>query len=408
MRPNNILFANPAPRAVHFPPRAEQSPVQLLTEVTKAFNEFKTSQSARLDALEADANDVARTLAVAKLNGGIGHRADDPEYTTAFASYFRKGASEEQVREANAQGERAKIHAAMSVGDQSSGGYLAPTEWDRTVNKAKRALSPMRRLATVQSTSVNAYTKLWNNDQWGSGWVGETASRPQTTNASLSPVTFGAGEIYAMPAVTQRLLDDSQLDLEAWLANEVAETFSRQEGIAFISGDGVNKPFGLLTYVTGGAAAAQHPGGVLDTVASGHASTIPNPDVLIDFAYALDAPYRQNSTWLMNSATAATIRKFKNSQGDYIWSEGIMADQPPLLLGRPVEFDEGMPNIGAGNLPIAFGDFRAGYLINDRTGIRVLRDPFTNKPYVLFYTTKRVGGGVQDPRAIRLLKVAAS
>lgn len=326
----------------------------------------------------------------------------DPDYSRTFASYFRRGDGEESLRSANAVGERATIQAAMSVGDNSSGGYLAPVEWDRRISEALRAVSPMRRIANVQTTGVNAYSTLWNSDAWGSGWVGETAARPQTSNASLSPIVFASGEIYAMPATTQRLIDDAAVNVEQWLGDSIRAEFNRQEATAFLSGDGVNKPAGFLTYVTGGANAATHPGGVIETVTSAI-----DADALIDFAFKLGAPYRQNATWLMSSLTAAAISKLKDDTGAFIWREGLAAGAPATLLGRPVEIDEGMPAPTAGNLPVAFGDFKAGYLINDRIGTRILRAPYTNKPYVLFYCTKRVGGGVLDPNAIKLLKVAA-
>jgi HK97 family phage major capsid protein len=287
---------------------------------------------------------------------------------------------------------------------------LAPVEWDRKISEAQRANSPMRRLATVRQTSVGAYTTLWNNDQWGSGWVGETAARPQTSNASLAPITFSSGEIYAMPAATQRLLDDAALDVENWLRDAVQREFNRQEGIAFLSGDGVNKPAGFLTYIAGGANEATHPGGSIEVVdvAIDPAATAATIDALIDFMYGLEAPYRQNATWLMSSLTAAVLAKMKDANDNLIWRESLIVGQPSTLFGRPVEIDEGMPAPGVvGNLPIAFGDFRSGYLINDRIGIRVLRDPFSNKPYVMFYTTKRVGGGVLDPNAIRVARVTA-
>jgi HK97 family phage major capsid protein len=190
----------------------------------------------------------------------------------------------------------------------------------------------------------------------------------------------------------------------------VQNEFNRQEGIAFVSGDGVNKPSGFLTYVAGGVNAAAHPGGSIDVVdvdidPAAPAATV---DGLIDFMYGLEAPYRQNATWLMSSLTAAVLAKLKDANGNLIWRESLLVGQPSTLLGRPVEIDEGMPAPGVvGNLPVAFGDFRAGYLINDRIGTRVLRDPYTNKPYVMFYVTKRVGGGVLDPNAIRVLRVPA-
>lgn len=216
-----------------------------------------------------------------------------------------------------------------------------------------------------------------------------------------------------MPAATQRLLDDSAVNLEDWLGTNLADEFSRQEGIAFVAGDGVNKPMGFLQNAPGGPAETAHPGGALSVTPSGSANAVANADVLVDLKYGLAAPYRQNATWVMNSSTAAIIAKLKDGQGNYVWREALLASEPATLLGRPVEIDENMPNIGAAvdgkaALPIAFGDFQKGYLVNDRVAVRILRDPYSNKPFVMFYATKRVGGGLLDPRAIRLLKVAVS
>lgn len=413
MRQDSNLSTRPAPRAIVGGLRgirAEGNAATIIAQLTKAFGDFKADHNAAI----AELNE---RIAVGNLGAAAAgaFRPDDPDYSAAFASYFRNGgdALEAQIREMNATGRRAQIQAAMSVGTADSGGYLAPTEWDRRISQAQVATSPMRRLATVQSTTVGAYTTLWNDNVWGSGWVGETAARPETTTPGLDPVTFAAGEIYANPAITQRLLDDADFDIEQWLADQVEAEFNKQEGIAFLSGNGTNKPRGLLTYVSGGASTGVHPGGDLTVVVSGHATllgadTSAALDTLIGFAYGLPAPYRQNATWLMNSNTAATLAKFKDADGNLIYRESLIVGQPATLLGRPVEFDEGMPSIGAGNVPIAFGDFKAGYLINDRTGSRILRDPYTTKPYVSFYVTKRVGAGVADPNAIRLLKIAAA
>ena len=400
----------------------------ILGRISAAVDKMKSDNESRLDRLEAAVDEQACVAAAMKLNGGGGGDGErpDPDYTRSFMAYARRGAAEPEaaLQAANATGNRASIQAAMSVGDNSNGGYVAPVEWDRQIHKAQRARSPMRRICRVATTGVAGYSTLWSDNQWGTGWVGETASRPGTTTPTLQPVTFRPGEIYANPAISQQLLDDAAIKVDDWLSNELADTFDKQEGIAFISGNGVNKPFGLLQYVPGGAAAAAvldgngnvltpaqagaHPGGNLDVIASGAAATIPNPDALMAFKYGLLAPYRQNATWLMNSQTANFIATMKDATGAYIWKEGLAEDQPTTLLGRPVEIDENMPSIGAGNLAIAFGDFEAGYVINDRIGIRILRDPYTNKPYVTFYATKRVGAGVMDPRAIRLMKIAAS
>ncbi|MCO6389443.1 phage major capsid protein [Aliihoeflea aestuarii] len=335
-------------------------------------------------------------------------RSPDPAYTASFGGWIRDGRDESEVRDAQRNGLRASIQASMSVGTPNSGGYLAPVEWDRQIIAALEPLSPMRRLARVVSTTVGGYSTLWNGKGWGSGWVGETAARPQTESGTIEPIEFTHGEIYANPAITQRLLDDADYNVANFITDELAEEFAKQEGVSFIAGNGINKPRGLLTYVPGGTSATVHPGGTLDVMASGAAAALGNADSLIDFVYGLPAPYRRNARWLMNSTTAATIAKMKDGQDNYLWRETYVAGQPATLLGYPVEIDENMPDIAADALPIAFGDFQAGYVINDRIGVRMLRDPYTNKPFVHFYATKRVGGGVRDPRAIRLMRIGVA
>ncbi|GAA3801967.1 phage major capsid protein [Qipengyuania pelagi] len=402
-------LANP-PRALVGAPRAEGNAQSILSELQGAFTDFRARHDERLNAIENELDKNATDRAFARLSGASDGMPVDHEYTQTFASYFRKGdgSAEAALTSANATGERLAIQNSMSVGTNSDGGYLAPVEWDRQVRQKLRETSPMRQIAQVQPTSNGAFSTIWNNDTWGSGWVGETAARPQTSTASLSQLVFEAGEIYAMPAATQRLLDDSAINVDTWLADSVEAEFARQENIAFISGNGTNKPRGLLTYVPGGASDGVHPGGNLATFNTESATDIPGGDTLIDFKYQLAAPYRQNARFLMNSQTAARIAKLKDNDGNYLWREGLTADEPASLLGRPVTIDEAMPDIGGDAYPIAFGDFQAGYLINDRIGMRVLRDPFTSKPFVLFYCTKRVGGGVLDPNAIKLLKVAVT
>ena len=400
-------LAGTMPSAVCGAVRADNSdPAVMFAQLRAAHESFQASQNQRMSQVEAAVNANLTSNAARSLGLGAGGLPTDPAYTEAFASFLRTGEGEGHLRELNAQGDRARINAALSVGTDSAGGYLAPTEWDRMVHKAQVIISPMRRLSNVVQTSVGGYSTVWSDNAWGSGWVGETAARPSTSNPALSTLSFASGEIYANVAITQRLLDDSLINVEEWITTELGNEFTKQEGIAFLSGNGVNKPYGLLAYAPGGVAAALHPAGALGVTNSGHATTIPNTDILITFAYALSSAYRQNATWLMNSTTAATIAKMKDGQGNYIWREGFMAGQPATLLGYPVEIDEGMPAIGADAFAVAFGDFRAGYLINDRFGTRILRDPFTNKPFVQFYATKRVGAGVLDPNAIRLLKIA--
>ncbi|BDI61804.1 phage major capsid protein [Qipengyuania nanhaisediminis] len=378
---------------------------RLFNEIQSTLGDIRSKTNGRLDAVEETNRNLIDSLNRIEAAGGFAPSGgsivpDEPDYTRTFASFLRSGRGEEQLSELQGQGERASIQAALSVGSDQNGGYLAPTEWDRAVSKAQVVTSPMRRLARVMTTTVGAFSTLWQTGNPGSGWVGETAARPETTTPQFSPITFAAGEIYANPAATQRILDDSLIDLGSWLVEELRVEFNRQE-IAFLAGDGVDKPRGLLTYVSGGASDGEHPGGNLTVVEQAIAV-----DALIDFMYGLAAPYRANSTWLMSSLTAAALTRLKDADGNLIWRESLIVGQPATLLGRPVEIDEGMPSPDAGNLAIAFGDFNAGYLINDRnSSLRLLRDPFTNKPFVHFYATKRVGGGVADPNAIRLLRI---
>ena len=405
------------PRTIHGlrAVRAEATPADMVGQLSEAFNQFKVKYDDRQSAIEAALDDLAVKGAAERLNGPPSDDGQevDPAYRSTFASYVQRGGAdaEAQLASANSTGNRASIRAAMSEGDNSAGGYIAPVEWDRKVRKSQRYLSPLRRISQLVSTGVNGYSTVWHNEQWGSGWVGETATRPQTTNANFSPLTFPTGEIYAMPAATQRLINDAQLNFERWIIDELSEEFSRQEAIAFISGDGADKPLGFLQYLPGGVAAAgqplAHPGGELGVTNSASAGEI-TPDGLVDLKYSLGIPYRQNAVWVMNSTTAARVAKLKDGDQNYIWREGLLADEPATLLGRPVEIDEAMPSVAADAYPIAFGDFSRGYLINDRIGVRVLRDPYTAKPYVLFYATKRVGGSVLDPKAIRVQKVAAN
>jgi HK97 family phage major capsid protein len=241
------------------------------------------------------------------------------------------------------------------------------------------------------------------------GWVGETAARPQIDTPVLDQLSFPAMELYAMPAATATLLENSAVNLDQWLASEVDQAFAVQEGTAFVTGDGSNKPKGFLSYTT--IANASWVWGDIGYIATGAAGAFPasNPsDVLVDLIYALKAGYRQNAVFVMNRKTQAAIRKFKDNQGNYLWQPPAQLGAQASLMTFPIIEAEDMPDIAANSYSVAFGDFRRGYLVVDRQGVTVLRDPFTAKPYVLFYTTKRVGGGVQDFDAIKLLKFAAS
>jgi len=352
--------------------------------------------NADLSKLTAAIDDANSKLAALQVGGANTSSASKGPLYQAFDRFVRKG-DEAGLQAALA----ANPKAAMNVGTPEDGGYTAPTEWDRTIVDALKIVSPMRQIATVQSISGNGFTKLYNDRATASGWVGETAARPETPAAKFQQVTFNTGEIYANPAATQRLLDDSEINIEAWLAGEVETEFAYQEGIAFVSGDGVNKPKGLLTYT----ASNSHPWGAIASVSSGAADAL-TTDGLIDLVYDLPSERTPNARFTMNRKTQGEIRKLKDGQGNYIWQPGLVSGQPATVLGFAVTEMAAMPDIAAGAIPVVFGDF-TGYLVIDRMGIRILRDPYTNKPFVQFYTTKRVGGGVVDPTKLRYHTVAA-
>lgn len=322
------------------------------------------------------------------------------EHKAAFLAYVRTGDS---------GGLRGLEGKAMSVGANPDGGYLVPDEVETTISRRLAVVSPIRALAGNRTVSADVYKKPFMTSGPAVGWVGETDARPQTGSPSLAELSFPAMELYAMPAATATLLDDSAVNIEEWLAAEVEQAFAEQESAAFVNGDGVAKPKGFLAYPM--VAQSTWSWGNIGYIATGAAGAFAasNPaDVLIDLIYAVAAGYRQNAGFVMNRKTQAAVRKFKDASGNYLWSPPSAPLGKANLIGFPLADAEEMPDIGANSLSIAFGDFRRGYLIVDRAGVRVLRDPYSAKPYVLFYTTKRVGGGVQDFDAIKVLKFSAS
>jgi len=313
------------------------------------------------------------------------------------------------VRRGDEAGLRELEAKAFSAGTGADGGYLVPPETDTEIGRRISIASPMRALSTVRTVSTAVLKKPFAASGLSTGWVAETAGRPQTNTPQLSELSFPTMELYAMPAATQALLDDSAVDIEAWIAGEVDLVFAEQEGDAFIRGDGINRPKGFLSY-TAVAEGAWTWGnlGYVATGAAGAWKTTGPSDTLVDVIYALKAGHRQNGTFMMNRKTQADVRKFKDADGNYLWRPPASAGQPASLMGFPIAEAEEMPDVGANALAVAFGDFRAGYLVVDRAGVRILRDPYSAKPYVLFYTTKRVGGGVQNFEAIKLVRFAAS
>ena len=298
---------------------------------------------------------------------------------------------------------------SLSGAALADGGYAVPREIDALIAARLRNISPIRSIAQVVQTGSAGYRKLVTTGGTASGWVSETAGRPETSTPNFAEIAPPSGDLYANPAASQSMLDDAAFDVEAWLADEIAMEFARAEGAAFVSGNGINQPSGFLGAPNSAAGDSARAFGTLQFIASGDAAGFDaSPELtLIDLVHSLKAGHRQGASWVMNSATLAIVRKLKAADGSFLWQPGLVEGQPNRLLGYPVVEAEDMPDVAANALPIAFGNFRAGYLIAERTATAILRDPFTNKPFVHFYATKRIGGQVLDSDAIKLLKIAA-
>lgn len=386
-------------------------------EFMHAFEDFKDANDDRLNQLEkrmsADVVTVEKVERISRAMDQLSLKQTRPplgrnerqdvapsEHKSAFDSYIRRG-DERAMNQLEAK--------ALSVGTASDGGYLVPTEIEAEIGKRLSLLSPIRGISSVRQISAGTLKKPYATTGFAAGWSGETAARAQTNTPTLAELQFPAMELYAMPAATTSLLDDSAVDIDSWLAAEVEAVFAEQEGAAFVNGDGINKPRGFLNYTN--IAENAWSWGNIGYIATGVAGALPSTnasDLLIDTVYALRAGYRQNAAWVMNRKTQAAVRKLKDNQGNYLWQAPATAGAEATLMGFKLVEAEDMPDIAANSTPIAFGNFNRGYLIVDRLGVRILRDPYSSKPYVLFYTTKRVGGGVQDFNAIKLLKVAVS
>jgi HK97 family phage major capsid protein len=366
-----------------------------------------TDKLARIDRTLDDTRRIVDDLALKSARPHLGVSTPRPganlQHKDAFDAYVRKG---------DASTLRDLESKALSIGTDADGGYLVPDELERAVNRAVRNVSPIRAIAGIRQVSSSVYKKPFAITGAEAGWIAETAARPETDTPTLAELSFPTMELYAMPAATSALLDDSAVDINEWIAEEVRDAFAEQEGTAFVTGNGTAKPKGFLDYtkVANGSWSWGNIGFISTGVngAFATASATVNPaDKLIDLVYSVKAGYRGNGTFVFNRATQAVIRKMKDAEGDYVWQPATKAGEPSLLMGYPVAESEDMPAIATDSYSVAFGDFRRGYLIVDRVGIRILRDPYSSKPYVLFYTTKRVGGGVQDFDAIKLLKFAA-
>lgn len=406
---------------------------QSITQLHTAFDEFKKANDARLKEIEKKgSSDPLTEERVEKLNekittlqekleehsrksssklveieklaarpGSVAgvQDGDDIEHKKAFVSFMRKGEL------AGLQGLQTK---AMSVGSDADGGYLVPRELSTKMVTRLFDTTPMRQLANVENISGDALEIPVDRDEAEAKWAGETETRSETATPQVGMLRIPAHEIYAMPKATQKFLDDAAADVEGWLSKKLADKFSRRENNAFLNGTGVGQPRGILSYPTSTADDATRLWGTIQHVATGVSADFPAStpaDILIDLQQTLRTPYQQGASWLMARKVIGKIRKFKEATTNaYIWQPGLTAGAPSLLLGCPLTISEDMPALAANSLSVAFGNFKEAYTIVDRVGIRVLRDPFTGKPFVSFYTTKRVGGDVTNTEAVKVLK----
>ena len=395
---------------------------EALENLTSSFESFKTANDQRLKELEEKGgSDVLTDEKLDRINRDMDQlqqkmnrlysasrrpalidgkeHAGQVEAKTAFYDGF--------VRKGMVTGLEEKALTSLSGED---GGYAVPQELDRELEKRLRLLSPIRSDAKVISIGSSRYKKLVNVGGIASGWVAESDARAETDTPKLAEIDPPLGELYANPAATQVMLDDAHFDVEQWLGEELAEEFAIQENAAFVGGDGVNKPKGFLTYTTSADDDASRTFGEIQAITTGvdgdWAASDP-ADVLIDLVHSMKTGYRTGAKFYLNTGLLAEIRKFKDQDGNYLWRPGLESGASSSLLGYPVVEVADMPDRASGSLSIAFANMRRAYTVTDRMGTRILRDPYSHKPYIHFYTTKRVGGAVTNDQAIKLLQFAA-
>jgi HK97 family phage major capsid protein len=389
-------------------------------ELGAKFTEFKTTNDKRLDASDQEKSTLAGNVATlsetvknlqkskddlqneltqfqlkSQRPGTTGLSQDQQAHKAGFTQFMRKG---------NEDGLLALEQKALSVGSDADGGFAVPEELDKNILKLLRDATPMRQVCHSVQVGSAEYKKLVSIGGAASGWVGEEATRGATGTPQLKPITPFMGEIYANPQSTQQMLDDGFFNVEQWLAEEVQTEFSEKENTAFTLGDGTNKPKGFLAYLTDLAGDKTRAFGKLqhrESLASG----VVGADDVIKLIYSLKAAYRNGASFMGSTDLLSDLMVLKNGNGDYLWQAGLGMGQSSTLRGYSYVENDDMPDTAAGALPLSFGNFKRGYTIVDRMGTRILRDPYTNKPFVGFYTTKRVGGFVTDSQAIKLLKI---
>jgi len=403
--------------------------ISKIEELGKSMHDFQAANDKRLGEIEKKGSaDPLLTAEVDKINANVGEllkekgRLDKIEASLNRGDFGGGGVNEDlKAKAAHKAGFRdyftrgteaglrdKEIQASLTTQVDEDGGFFVPEEVDTSIGRVLEDMGAMRSIARIQQVGAATFKRLHNVGGTTSGWVGEEEARVETNTPQLKALEWPAMELYAEPAATQSMLDDSQFNIENWLADEVSMEFSEQEANAFITGSGIKKPRGLLSYdaIANGSEAFGQLGFIASGAAGAFSAAPDGGDAIIDLYHALKRGYRANASWLMNDLTFAEIRKLKNTDGAYLFKPGILDGEAFQLLGKSVVIDDFMPDVAANSLSIAFGDFMRGYIITDRMGVRVLRDAYTSKPYVKFYTTKRVGGGLNDSNAIKLMKFA--
>lgn len=398
------MLARPTPRALIGNVRANADAATILAQIQSAVVDFKANASSRLDVMETGLTNMETAL-----NNVLGQRAHgimpgtigDAKIDAATRTQFRAAML-------------GNVQASMELGSGPDGGYTVPTSVDNTILSLLRQSSALRQMATVVKLGAGSgsWKKIITRSGSGSLWAHELETRVETATPQLGAIEVTPQEIYAIPEVTNHVLEDSSFNLEQFLSDDVAAEFSLGEGAAFINGDGIKKPLGLIAAGTTAEADNIRAFGTYQHVPTGAAGDFgaQPQDNLIDLIFKLPAPYRSGEGvgWFMNSLTASRIKKLKDTTGRLLWQDGLDAGQPSRLLGYNVNIDENFPDIAANALSIAFGNWRRGYAIVDKVGMKLLRDPFTKKGWVKFYFSKRVGGAPLDTNAIKFLKFSVA
>ncbi len=384
-----------------------------------AFERLSATVSDRLDAMQSDLDQignrklgaVSRFLEVGDQQIASSRVATADELRASLSSAIGNFIQQEGSQAAEEQLMNVAVAGGMTTSDATAGGWLVHPTFSADILQKEFDVSPIARLARrVQIDTGDSFVEPVDPSDLGANWIGEDEDRPETDGPTLKELTVPLNEIYANIPVTQRMLDDSSHNVGAYVEDRISDKFSRTEGSAYMNGDGIKKPLGLLrrptTLEKDGVRdffTFQHIlSGVENSLGSGAAAAYNN---LVDLVYLLRAPYRRNARWMMNSKTIGEVRKLKDANDAPLWTDGIADGQPPSLLGYPVETDEEMPDIATGKSPIAFGDFKQGYIIIDRPGVKFLVDPYTKKGKVLFYAYRRTGGQPQNGEAVKFLKI---